>query len=257
MRSILVAIASSERATAYLNRYAPAPEEPEAIKPTKKGKKKKSKEPEVPLELEVFFTKFPGMLWMLPWDGKRNQDWQFRCFIHRKKLRAISQWAWDRDLRSEGVKWAQPEVVQVWADAISKAAWILVKRLCYGDKSEPESLTKTTSFRSRRDTEIVKAPPPEESILPDNFTLDVLVRETKVCGSPPKGTMHEKLKAVNCDATLETVQVKPFGAQFDVGSCVYHWLRDYNTLVYGMKNGEAIEFRFVADVDPFPHGGSR
>jgi len=256
VRSMLVGIASSERGTAYLNRYAPAPEE--LVKPPAKKGKKKKKEPEEPQEMQIFYTNFPGMLWIFPHDSLREEAWEFRCFVHGQKLRAVSQRAWDRDLRGEGVKWAQPTEVDVWATAITKAACDLVQRFCFGEpkpelEPEPPSALMMTSFqRARRDTEIAKLveEEPEESTLPHHFTLDVLVRMNEVHGMPAHGTKHETVAVAGCSATLEAVQVKPFGAQFDVGSATYHWVNDYKTLVHGMKQGNAIEFRFIADVEP-------
>jgi len=81
------------------------------------------------------------------------------------------------------------------------------------------------------------------------YTLDILVREEKLHGKPSEGTVHVSLDGLPSPATIEPVQVKPFGAQFNVGSCAYHWINDYSTLNFGLHHGKSIEFRYVTDVD--------
>jgi len=190
------AIATSPRCLAWMNRTGPPqPKDP-------------------PEGFVQEYTEDAAMLYLLPWDVHRDEKWEFRCFVASSRLSAVSQRVWAHDLASEGVQWAQPNNLRLWATHLAR-----------GIEALAESLS-------------------EASVLPESYVLDVFVRHA---GEPNGTTMRVPLEVPGqAPAVLEVTQVLPFGAQFQVHSRTFHWVQDRIALHHGAE-GKPIVFRYIVD----------
>jgi hypothetical protein len=159
---------------------------------------------------DVDATRGTLRLFLFPWLDDLKPDTEFRVFVYRGVVTAVSQQHWCTPNVTMTPMLPEERKAVLWkvVDACTAAAQLFGRHL-----------TRAMSL-----LDIVSAPPTH----------------------PCRGSVVMDA-AVRADGTVYVIEVNPFGGTYSSGSALFHWIRDMETL---HSNGTEVVVRLVPNVSP-------